>query len=283
MYYQIRHLTEYRYSAPVQLNTQTVRFRPPSDANQHVLQFEMKIEPEPAGLTDLSDLDGNHASIVWFLGDTSRFKIEATSVVETRRSNPFDYVWQGDAHLPLRYSDAYSEALGPFMARIAPLGVREIGEDVAAQVDGRAQMFIYRLAAELHQRFSRIIRPVGEPHDPLETLRRGEGSCRDLTVLYLAIARSQGFAGRFVSGYHVDPGTDGLHDLHAWPEIYIPGGGWRGVDPTTGLAVADLHVSVAVGALPQQASPVSGTYAGAATSTLETYVNIKPVESLTGR
>jgi transglutaminase-like putative cysteine protease len=117
----------------------------------------------------------------------------------------------------------------------------------------------------------------------METLRRGEGSCRDLTVLYLAIARSQGFAGRFVSGYHVDPGTDGQHDLHAWPEIYVPGGGWRGVDPTTGLAVADLHVRVAVGALAQQASPVSGTYAGSATSELETYVDIKPMESLTRR
>jgi transglutaminase-like putative cysteine protease len=111
----------------------------------------------------------------------------------------------------------------------------------------------------------------------------GEGSCRDLTVLYLAIARSQGFAGRFVSGYHVSPGTDGAHDLHAWPEIYVPGGGWRGFDPTTGLAVADLHVGVAVGALPQQAAPVSGTYVGDATSELETYVEISPVESLTGR
>ena len=283
MYYEIRHLTEYRYSAPVQLGNQTLRFRPATDANQHLLRFEMSIEPEPVGMSDLSDLDGNHASIAWFLGDTTRLRIEAASVVQTLRSNPFDYVWQGDAHLPVSYSGAFREALGPYMARMAPAEVTTIGDQVAKQVDGRAQMFLYRLAAELHQRFGRIVRPVGEPHEPVETLERGEGSCRDLTVLYLAVARSQGFAGRFVSGYHVDPGTDGQHDLHAWPEIYVPGGGWRGFDPTIGLAVADRHVSAAVGALPQQAAPVSGTYAGDATSELQTYVEIKPVESLTSR
>src|SRR5687768_16279789 len=156
----------------------------------------MTVDPPPAGMTDLSDLDGNHATVAWFTGETTRLGVEATSVVETLRPNAFDYVWQGDMSLPLKYSGAYVEALGPYMARMAAPEVKEIGVSVAKQADGRAQTFLYLLMADLHQRFSRIVRPVGEPHDPLETLRRGEGSCRDLTVLYLAIARSQGFAGR---------------------------------------------------------------------------------------
>ena len=280
MYYEIRHHTLYVYSAPVQLNHQTLRFQPHTDADQRLLRFEMTVDPQPAGMSDLSDLDGNHARVAWFTGETTRFHVEATSVVETLRPNPFDYVWQGDMTLPLKYSGAYVEALGPYMARMAAPEIKEIGDSVARQVDGRGPEFLYRLTADLHQRFSRIVRPVGEPHDPLETLQRGEGSCRDLTVLYLAIARAQGFAGRFVSGYYAPAGSeDDRYDLHAWPEIYVPGGGWRGFDPTIGLAVADHHIGVAVGALPQQASPVTGTYAGSATSTLETYVTITEMES----
>lgn len=277
MYFEIHHETRYHYSEPVYLGRHTLRLRPISDANQHLHRFESKVTPEPAGISALSDLDGNYAIAVWFEAPTQDLLIETSSIVETLRPNPFDYLWQGSATLPLKYSSAYTEALGTFRASIVPAPVKELGAEVARAVNGDAQTFPVELARVLHQRFPRVIREHGDPWEAPETLERGEGSCRDLAVLFIAAARSQGFAARFVSGYNTIPGLNDEHDLHAWAEVYLPGGGWRGFDPTTGFAVADRHVAVAAGALAEQAAPVSGTYAGSATSKLETRVRIAEV------
>ncbi len=280
MYFEIHHETRYVYSAPVQLGRHTLRLRPISDANHHLHRFEIKVTPEPAGTSALSDLDGNYATAVWFEVPTQELLIETSSVVETLRSNPFDYLWQGSQALPLKYSAAYAEALGPFRASIVPQPVRDLGEEVARLVQGNAQEFPLQLARVLHQRFPRVIREHGDAWEAPMTLEQGEGSCRDLAVLFIAAARSQGYAARFVSGYNTVPSETDEHDLHAWAEVYLPGGGWRGFDPTIGMAVADHHIAVAAGALAEQAAPVSGTYGGHATSRLETLVRITEVPSL---
>src|SRR5205085_7943904 len=108
-----------------------------------------------------------------------------------------------------------------------------------------------------------------------ETLRAGEGSCRDLAVLYLAVARSQGFAGRFVSGYHAEAGDQPPFAPHAWAEVYVTGGGWRAFDPTTGLAVSDRHIALAWAAQAEQAALVSGSWRGSATSTFTAELSIE--------
>ncbi len=281
MFFEVRHETNYYYSAPVQLGRQMLRFRPLSNANQHLHSFDVQVHPEPAGSSQIADLDSNTSLAVWFDGfDTQRLQIEVTATVETLRANPFDYLWQGDHMLPMTYAHAFQDALEPFRAALAAEPVRELSEEVARAANGEAQEFLPLLTRTLHQRLERIIRPQGDPLMPEETLRHGEGSCRDLAVLFLAAARLQGFAGRFVSGYHCEPSGDGSHDLHAWPEIYTPGGGWRGFDPTTGFAVSNRHIAIAVGARPEQAAPVSGTYAGAASSRLETLVTITPLKAV---
>ena len=280
MYFEIQHRTRYTYSEPVQLGRHTLRLRPISDANHHLHRFELEVSPSPAGRTALSDLDGNYATAVWFEGETTELVIRTSAIVETVRSNPFDYLWQGAETLPLRYSAAISEALAAFRATIVPDEVRAFGDEVARLAGGEAQRFPLELARVVHQRFPRLMREHGKPWEAPETLERGEGSCRDLAVLFIAVARSQGFAARFVSGYNTVPGENDEHDLHAWAEVYLPGGGWRGFDPTIGLAIADRHVAVAAGAYAEQAAPVSGTYAGSATSILEADVQIREVASL---
>ena len=280
MYFEVHHETRYSYSEPVHLGRHTLRLRPISDANQHLHRFEIGVTPEPSGSSALSDLDGNYATAVWFEDATRELAVKTESMVETLRSNPFDYLWQGPSTLPLKYSAAFSEALGTFRASIVPPPVRALGEEVARAVEGNAQAFVSELARVLHQRFPRVIRQHGDPWDSQETMERGEGSCRDLAVLFMAVARSQGLAARFVSGYNTMPGENDEHDLHTWAEVYVPGGGWRGFDPTIGLAVSNRHIAVAAGALAEQAAPVSGTYTGSATSKLETWVSITEVPSL---
>src|SRR5581483_76246 len=129
----------------------------------------------------------------------------------------------------------------------------------------------------IHESIRRIVREVGAAHAPEETLRRGDGSCRDLTVLYLAVARAAGFAGRFVSGYYAPAGRTSGHELHAWAELYVPGGGWRGFDPTAGLAVADRHIAIAFASQPELAAPVRGSLLGSGTTELTTEVEVTEV------
>ena len=277
MYFEIQHQTRYGFSVPVQLGRYTLRLRPISDANQHVHRFEMSVTPEPAGATDLSDLDGNYATAVWFEGTAEELAIETASLVETRRSNPFDYVWQGATTLPVRYSAAFADALGPFRASMVPAPPGTLGGEVAEASGNDARAFPGSLAAVLHERISPVHGSGGEPRDAAETLEAGEGSSRDLAVLFMAVARSQGFAARFVSGYYAAEAENEAPELHAWAELYVPGGGWRGFDPTTGDAVADRHVAVAAGGLAEPAAPVSGTYTGGAGTTHEVRVRISEV------
>ena len=95
----------------------------------------------------------------------------------------------------------------------------------------------------------------------------GIGACRDIAMLFLAACRAQGLAGRFVSGYQARSKRPERH-LHAWPEVYLPGGGWCGFDPTRGLAIADTHVAVAAAPAPAGAMPIEGRFVGSAQSRL---------------
>ncbi len=118
------------------------------------------------------------------------------------------------------------------------------------------------MAAEHLAGFQKLVREEGLPKRPSETLASQEGACRDLTVLYLDLCRWQGLAARFVSGYWRGGKASERRYLHAWAEVYLPGAGWRGFDPSSGLAVGDDHIAVAASPDPDGAAPVFGTYGG---------------------
>ena len=122
-------------------------------------------------------------------------------------------------------------------------------------------------------------RPTGAPQTPAETLARGRGACRDQTVLFVALCRAAGLAARFVSGYQDRSAmeTDRRY-LHAWPEVYLPGAGWYGYDPTRGTAVSNGHVALAAARDPAGTLPVEGSYFGTATSRMEFALTIRADE-----
>ena len=110
---------------------------------------------------------------------------------------------------------------------------------------------------------------------PLETFASKRGACRDLAVLFMDACRSLGIASRFVSGYIHEPGRIGTSELHAWAEVYLPGGGWRGYDPSRGIAVSDQHIPVATGPEPQWAAATEGFFIGnASDSTIDYEVTV---------
>ena len=125
-----------------------------------------------------------------------------------------------------------------------------------------AALSISSLTSFIFENFKHELREEGPAQEPDETLSRKKGSCRDFVVLFTEAARSMGFAARFVSGYTEGDLSLMQNHLHAWAEVYLPGGGWRGYDPTLGLAVADRHVVVSSGATPLEAAPVTGSFRG---------------------
>jgi transglutaminase-like putative cysteine protease len=258
----VRHHTTYRYSSAVFLGPQVLRLKPRSDASQQVVSFDVTIQPSPNGLTENTGAEGNHELLAWFQGPADVLEIDTYAVVDTLRPNAFNFIWLGDHHLPLDYGDELNAALLPYRF-VEPLAdsVQQLASRIAVGVGEDAQAFPTALVAAIHDSCRQVIRVEGDPRSPEETLARRAGSCRDLTVLFNAIARSAGFAARFVSGYWAAPSLDRF-ELHAWSELYLPGGGWRGFDPSAGLAVSDRHVAVASGPRPKDAAPLSGAYYG---------------------
>ena len=144
--------------------------------------------------------------------------------------------------------------------------------ELAAAVEHNTTAFLMQLADRIHHDFQHVGRFEGEPMAPEQTLAGRSGACRDTAMLFVAACRSQGLAARFVSGYSIHhPPEVTEHELHAWAEVYLSGAGWRGYDPSLGLAVADGHRVLATAPDHILAAPVTGTYRGTGVTSTMTY------------
>jgi transglutaminase-like putative cysteine protease len=155
------------------------------------------------------------------------------------------------------------------LAQVHPQ-VSDYALSIATSAQWNTLTFLTGLCHQMFATFRQMTRPEGSPWTSLETLSRMEGSCRDLAVLFCDCCRVVGIAARFVSGYECASAVAAHPYMHAWAEVYLPGAGWRGYDPSRGLVVADTHVAVAAAADPALASPVAGDFFGAADSRMET-------------
>ncbi len=272
MRFSVRHQTLYRYSAPVRLGEHVLRFNPRPDAGR-LLTRTLSIEPAPVAREETLDPFGNLVTRVAFAGISasfaidSRFEIELAGAATAKIAPPPPLPWPIDAD-------------GPNGVYCAPGDiddtVRAFAAGIASECGGDALAFLDRLNETLFVRIRHDIRDQGAARPAAATLALGHGACRDVTDLFLAACRSLGAPARFVSGYQAKADTpDGRRHLHAWPEAYVPGLGWRAYDPTHGVEVDDGHVALC--AAPHQAAtmPVEGGfYGGAVTSTLEYQVEI---------
>ena len=263
------HTTVYRYSEPVQLEPHTFRLRPRDDAAQRLSQHSFSVAPLPAGRSQCLDQDGNVVVEAWFDHPTDSLSIESAFTVDTLRENPFDFLLRRSmATLPARYTEAVRAALVPYLAT-ATDAVSGFAAEVALGCGGETMDFLNALNQRLAGQFRYVERENGPPHEAEVTLKTREGSCRDLSVLFCQAARAMGLAARFVSGYACDANGESKTHLHAWSEVYLEGGGWRGYDPSAGLAVGAGHVALAAAADPRLAAPVTGTFRGRAEAVME--------------
>ncbi|MGD8932762.1 MAG: transglutaminase family protein [Chromatiales bacterium] len=280
MRFTIRHQTYYRYSSPVLLSPHRLRFHPRDDGAQRVIEHQLNISPTPLGRNDHLDLEGNRVTQIWFEEATDHLDIEVNMQIETLRSNAFDFILAPEAAvLPIDHEHdlicarAYLERIEPDDA------VTAFAAELSLAVERDTLSFLDRLNRQIFAEFTQTHRHTGAPQSPAFTLQSRQGACRDLAVLFVDCCRAEGIAARFASGYQRGNLQSERRDLHAWPEVYLPGAGWRGFDPTHGEAVADTHVTIAAAAHSRDTMPVSGVFSGkGATSMLDYTVEIQVLE-----
>jgi transglutaminase-like putative cysteine protease len=272
MRFSVRHETFYRYSTPVRLASHVLRLNPRADGGR-LRTACLTVDPAPAARHDSTDRFGNRLTHVSFDGLSDFLRIENLFDLEILAATPLrdpgllQLPWSSNPHDQLadyRRDAEHDAAVEAFAAALA------------SECGWAALPFLEHLSQTLFTRLERRIRVEGAAQAPADTLAIGSGACRDITVLFMATCRSLGIPARFVSGYQAHADTpDGQRHLHAWPEVFLPGLGWRGFDPTHGIAVTDGHVALC--AAPEQADtmPVEGGfYAGGVTATLDYHVQI---------
>ncbi len=271
MILRVKHLTEYRYPEPVLFAPHTFRFYPRVDSHQELISFSLTIEPPPDSLFAESE-HGNTFHIASFSEKNDKLLITADMTVNTQRESTFFSSW--------KLNTPYLDLLFPAMRScLEPIDMDndtlEFGKAIAREANYNALEFAQALTSHIYHKFKKYPRLHGNPHSPSQTFHDKQGSCRDFTVLQMALCRAFGLAARFTSGYHYDEVLGENHELHAWLEVYFPDAGWRGFDASYGVMAGDKHIAVCASAYPELTAPVTGSYWGTPTHTLTTKVSVE--------
>ena len=263
----IQHSTRYEFSVPVRLGHHTLLLRPREGHDLRIVSSALEISPS-AVLTWRRDLYDNVLGVAAFGdGAVTELVVESRVEVELYETMPLNFVVEPHAlHFPFRYSPEGQTALGPYLEPIFGED-RRLADWLAPfrQIPGEAETYVIldHLNRRIHSQFEYQRREEAGVLEPAETLRRGAGSCRDLAALFLESARRLGIAARFASGYVHGPATEvGGAASHAWVEVYLPGAGWKGFDPTNAAIVGPDHITVAVHRNPEAIPPVAGNFTG---------------------
>jgi transglutaminase-like putative cysteine protease len=260
MRYKILHATTYNYSEAASMLPHVLRLRPRCDGMQSLISFQLDIDPQPIEIAQIVDLDGNSSAQVWFNRDTHYLKVQARSEVETYGDRPFNYILESWAtRLPIDYPASLMAQLRPYLnpGQLDPIAT-QLAQEIMHDSHYQVVPFLGNLNQRLYKECRYLLREDGDPMPAGITWSRKQGSCRDVSVLFMEACRAVGLATRFVSGYQEgDPDSRDFY-LHAWAEVYLPGGGWRGYDPTHGLAVSDRHIAIAASSQPIYTAPISG-------------------------
>jgi uncharacterized protein (DUF2126 family) len=267
----LHHVTHYRYDRRINLGPQVVRLRPAPHCRTRILSYSLRVSPKEHFINWQQDPQANYLARLVFPETTNELGIEVDLVAEMAVINPFDFFLEPHAeHYPFEYEAWQRDELEPYLKRepLTPLFARYL--DAIPRQPRRCVDFFVELNQRLAREVKYLIRLEPGVQSPEETLAKGSGSCRDSGWLLVQILRHLGLAARFVSGYLIQLTADvksldgpsgpekDFTDLHAWAEVYLPGAGWIGLDPTSGLFAGEGHLPLACTPEPRSASPVTG-------------------------
>lgn len=269
----VDHLTEYRYAEPVGFGEHSLFLRPRESQTIHVESFALTCRPE-GKVRWVRDCFNNVVAVVRFgLGKSSELAFHCNMDFDVAEENPFDFILESRAsNFPFSYDDRERGALSPYLQTRESERWRIFDWVHGTLGDPTKPRQTISLLTDLNLAIQRTItyerRDEEGTQTPNDTLERGRGSCRDLAELFVATSRQLGLAARFVSGYLYEPpradGSQGFNvaagSMHAWAEVYLPGAGWRGFDPTNGLVTDHHFLPAAVADRPEWVSPIQGRY-----------------------
>jgi uncharacterized protein (DUF2126 family)/transglutaminase-like putative cysteine protease len=270
----LNHETRYKYARPALLSPQVVRLRPAPHVRTPVQSYSLRIEPTSEHFLNwVRDPHGNFVARVVVPKPTTGFSVNVELVAELEAFNPFDFFLEPWAEkFPFQYPPELRKELEPYLVTepLTPL-LADFIRTCAANGDGdRSVDFLVKTNRRLFDAVRYLIRMEPGVQTPEQTLSLASGSCRDSAWLLVQVMRNLGLAARFVSGYLIQlvpdqPPTNGARgperdfcDLHAWCECFVPGAGWIGLDPTSGLLAAEGHIPLACASIPASAAPIEG-------------------------
>jgi transglutaminase-like putative cysteine protease len=264
--YKIFHRTYYSFSNTVTLEPHTLLLRPREGHELRIESSTLTLTP-PATLRWHRDVEDNCVAIARFDSPANQLVIESEVIIQQFNDAPLDFLVVDYAiNYPFAYTREDWTVLAPYVNAAEPTSGNQLNDWIANVWSGESiqtYVLLQRLCVHIHQTLLYQLREEPGVQSAAETLSRGSGSCRDFANLFTEAARRLGLAARFVSGYlHAPPSTINFGATHAWSEVYLPGAGWKGFDPTIGEIAGTNHIAVAVARLPKSVPPVAGSFVG---------------------
>lgn len=288
MLLRIEHSTSYRYRKPVEFTPHLLRLMPKGYPGLHLLKSSVTVSPHGAIRWRL-DAEENIIGTATIIGKADRLLIESSILLEQQLTNPFDFVLEERSlQVPMVYSAGEISMLHPYLgvAETRLSSLREwLDPIMKSSREGSATSpatlgLLLEVNRTISSQFLYCQRHEYGVQSPSETLNRRTGTCRDFARLLIEVARSLGIAARYVSGYLCTSlgTTSADSDTHGWCELYLPGAGWLGFDPTNGILSGAHHIPIATAVMAGDIPPVEGAYLGEAGECLHHDVRITATE-----